>query len=78
MSGKVGKGLQSIGINIANLATSTGQLSFAVGDTTANIDLMDEKTGDMLSTYDVLTKISAYWGSMNTAQKEALGSALAG
>ena len=75
---KVGKGLQSIGINIANAATATGKLSYQVGNTTKTISLLDSATGDMRSTFSVLQDISKDWDNMNNSQKTALSSLLAG
>ena len=75
---KVGKGLQSIGINIANAATETGKLTYQVGNTTRTINLLNSKTGDMRSTFDVLKDISKDWDNMNNSQKTVLASTLAG
>lgn len=75
---KVGKGLQTIGINIAQVATEAGELSYEVGNTTKTISLLDEATGDMRSTFDVLRDISKDWDSMTDAQQTAISNALAG
>lgn len=75
---KVGKGLQTIGINIAQVATEAGELSYEVGNTTKTISLLDETTGDMRSTFDVLSDIAKDWNSMTDAQQTAISNALAG
>lgn len=75
---KVGKGLQTIGINIAQVATEAGELSYEVGNTTKTISLLDEATGDMRSTFDVLSDIAKDWDNMTDAQQTAISNALAG
>ena len=75
---KVGKGLQTIGINIAKVASETGELSYEVGNTTKTIGLLDEATGDMRSTFSVLGDIANDWDNMSDAQKTAISDALAG
>ena len=75
---KVGKGLQTIGINIAQVATEAGELSYEVGNTTKTISLLDETTGDMRSTFDVLSDIAKDWNNMTDAQQTAISNALAG
>lgn len=75
---KVGKGLQTIGINIAKVATEAGELSYEVGNTTKTISLLDEATGDMRSTFDVLSDIAKDWNNMTDAQQTAISNALAG
>lgn len=75
---KVGKGLQTIGINIAKVATEAGELSYEVGNTTKTISLLDETTGDMRSTFDVLSDIAKDWDNMTDAQQTAISNALAG
>lgn len=75
---KVGKGLQTIGINIAQVATEAGELSYEVGNTTKTISLLDETTGDMRSTFAVLSDIAKDWNNMTDAQQTAISNALAG
>lgn len=75
---KVGKGLQTIGINIAQVATEAEELSYEVGNTTKTISLLDEATGDMRSTFDVLSDIAKDWDNMTDAQQTAISNALAG
>ena len=75
---KVGKGLQTIGINIAQVATEAGELSYEVGNTTKTISLLDKATGDMRSTFDVLSDIAKDWDNMTDAQQTAISNALAG
>ena len=75
---KVGKGLQTIGINISQLASSAGELSYEVGNTTKTISLLDETTGDMRSTFSVLQDIAQDWNTMTDAQQTAIASTLGG
>lgn len=77
-AGKVARGLRTIGNNIANLANKNGELSFKVGESTKTLQLFDEQTGEMKSTYQVLSDISASWGDMSDAQKQSLAISLAG
>ena len=77
-AGKVARGLRTIGNNIANLANKNGELSFKVGESTKTLQLFDEQTGEMKSTYQVLSDISASWGDMSDAQRQALAISLAG
>lgn len=77
-AGKVGRGLRSIGANIANLASSAGELSFQVNGATETISLLDEETGDMLSTRAVLEEISKSWENMTNEEKAALAIQLSG
>lgn len=77
-AGKVARGLRTIGNNIANLANKNGELSFKVGESTKTLQLFDEQTGEMKSTYQVLSDISASWGDMSDAQRQSLAISLAG
>ena len=76
--GKVGKGLRTIGLNISKLSTTTGELTYKVGDSTKTLKLMDEATGETASTFDVFKSVSKNWDKMTDAQKQSLGIALAG
>lgn len=77
-AGKVGRGLRSIGANIANLASSAGELSFQVNGATETISLLNKETGDMLSTRAVLEEISKSWEKMTNEEKAALAIQLSG
>lgn len=69
-AGKVGRGLRSIGANISKLATSAGELEYSVNGVSKSLDLIDDQTGDMLNTYQVMERLSKDWGDM-TAQEQA-------
>ena len=60
------------------MAKEAKSFKINVGDTKKTIDLFDESTGEMRSTYDVLKDISSYWDEMSRAQQSALGIQLAG
>lgn len=77
-SGKVARGLRSIGNNIANTAKKTGQLTYAVGNTTKSLNLFDEQTNDLKSTYKVMETLKADWDKMSNSQKQSLAITLAG
>jgi TP901 family phage tail tape measure protein len=76
-SSKVIKGLQTIGINLANAAKKSDTLSISVRGAQKEIQLFGEN-GDILSTYDILKQIAGYWGDMTDAEKTAIASAEAG
>src|SRR5574344_732890 len=75
---KVAKGLRTIGLNIAKTATDRGELNYQLGNTTKNISLLDKSTGDMKSTFQVLSEIAEDWDKMSNAEKTAIGQTLAG
>src|SRR5574344_1915672 len=75
---KVAKGLRTIGLNIAKTATDSGELNYQIGNTTKNISLLDKSTGDMKSTFQVLSEIAEDWDKMSNAEKTAIGQTLAG
>lgn len=77
-SAKVARGLRTIGNNIGNLAQQQKTLAIETQNGTQQIQLFDEATGDMRSTYDILGDIAKQWNNMNNAQKQAIGIALAG
>ena len=77
-AGKVAKGLQTIGINISQLAQKSDTLTISVGGQKKQIELLDKQTGDMLSTYDVLKQISKYWDDMTDSEKTAVAASQAG
>ena len=67
-----------MGNNIANVAQQQKTLAIETQNGTKQIQLFDEATGDMKSTYQILEQISKYWDEMNNSQKQAIGIALAG
>ena len=75
--GKVAKGLRSIGANITNLASASDTFEISVDGATKSIKLINEETGDMLSTYEVLEQISQYWDDMNSSEQSTLALTLA-
>lgn len=75
---KVGKGLQTIGINLSNMAKKSKTLEISVGGATKEIKLYNETTGDILSTFDILKQVSQYWGDMSKAEQTAVASTQAG
>lgn len=74
----VGRGLSTIANRIAAAGEETGKISYEVGNVTKSINVLDEATGDLLPTFDILTKISKDWDNMSNAQQTALAIALAG
>lgn len=77
-AGKVSKGLRTIGNNIANLAQKQKTLDISVNGITKSISLLDEKTGDIKSTFDVLKDIYTNgWNEMTNAEKQSLAISLA-
>lgn len=81
MTGKaqqVGRGLRSIGANIAALASGAGELEFQVNGATKTISLINEETGDMIDTFEALSRIHEYWDEMTASEQAALATTLAG
>lgn len=74
-SGKIARGLRTIGLTISSLANKSSEL--ALGYNNITIALKDSD-GQMRSTYDILKDIAKYWGQMSEAQKQALGLTIAG
>lgn len=72
------RGIQSYGNAIAKLANDSGELSYKVDGVTKSISLLDSTTGDIKSTFVVLSEINKDWNKMSNAEKQALGLALAG
>lgn len=72
------RGIQSYGNAIAKLANDSGELSYKVDGVTKSISLLDSTTGDIKSTFAVLSEINKDWNKMSNAEKQALGLALAG
>ena len=81
MTGKsqqVGRGLRSIGANIASIASSAGELDIQVNGVTKTISLIDEETGDMINTFEALSRVHEYWDEMTNSEQAALSTTLAG
>lgn len=74
-SGKIARGLRTIGLTISSLANKSSEL--ALGYNNITIALKDSE-GQMRSTYDIFGDIAKYWGQMSEAQKQALGLTIAG
>ena len=74
---KVGRGLRSIGVNITKMATQAGELSYSVNGTTKTISLLNDETGDMLNTYEVLSEIKKDWDDMNASEQATLATNIA-
>ena len=81
-SGKVGRGLRSIGLNLAAAAKEADKFEGAHGK--VNIALKDSE-GNLRSTYDILKDLSegtadgsVAWDKLNTAEQTSIGNALAG
>ena len=70
-SGKVARGLSSIGAQIVKMANDTGKLTFKVQGATQSLDLFD-KQGNMLNTFQVLSEIKDSWDKMTTAEQSSL------
>ncbi len=77
-SAQVVRGLTTVGNNIAKAANEAGELSFKVQGVTKSIDLFDQSTGEMKSTYQVFQDLKSSWDDMSQAEKQSLGLALAG
>lgn len=77
-SGKVARGLRTIGIRIADLAKDVGILQYQVNGTTKTISLLNESTGDLKSTFAVFEEINKNWKEMSKSEQQALAVALAG
>lgn len=74
-SGKIARGLRTVGLNISSLANKSSEL--ALGYNNMTVALRDSE-GQMRSTYDILGDIAKYWGQMSEAQKQSLGLTIAG
>lgn len=69
----VGRGISSIGSNLAKMANGAGELSFKVNGTTKSINLLNESTGDMKNTFEILEELSKSWDQMSKAEQTSLG-----
>lgn len=77
-AGKVGRGIRTIGANIVNMAKSAKELEISVDGVKKTVDLYNETTGDMYSTYDVLAQIADNWDKMSASEQSALAIQIAG
>jgi hypothetical protein len=72
---KVGRGLRSIAINIANLAKENDRFQAANG----KVDIALQKSnGEMRSTYDIMNDLGKVWGNLNETEQTSIATALAG
>lgn len=76
-SGKVARGLRTIGANITQLAQGANEFEIQVAGATKSIQLWNEAGTDMLNTYQVLEQISEVWDDMTNAEKSNLAITLA-
>lgn len=74
---RVSRGIVSIGANIVKLADTAGELKYQVDGVTKSIKLFDE-TGELKSTYQVLSEVADGWDKMSTAEQSSLALSLAG
>ena len=71
--GKVANGLRSIGAELVKIANESGELTFKVNGANKSVALINEQTGELISTYDVLDKISSnYWNEMTEQERANL------
>lgn len=71
--GKVANGLRSIGAELVNIANESGALTFKVNGANKSVELINEQTGELVSTYEVLDKISSdYWDKMTEQERANL------
>lgn len=69
-SGKIARGLRTVGLQLANLANKSSELSLGYGNVTV---ALKDSEGQMRSTYDILNEIKDTWDKMSEAQKQSLG-----
>ena len=72
---KVGRGLRSIAINIANLARENEYFEAANGK--VKVALQDSN-GEMRSTYDIMADLGEKWNDLNETEQTAIATSLAG
>lgn len=77
-AGQVSNGLKSVGANIAKLAQESSVLEVKAKGTAHAIDLIDESTGDLKSTFSIMEDLKDAWDDMSQAEKTNLGLKLAG
>lgn len=74
-SGKIARGLRSIGLEIAKQAQTSSELATGYNDVTVALKNQD---GSLRSTFDILSDLYPTWQKMTDAQKSALGISIAG
>lgn len=77
-AGKVARGLRTIGNNFASAAKEADNIEYSVGGVTKSLDLLNEKTGDIKSTFKIFSDLKDDWDSMTNAEKQALAITYAG
>lgn len=77
-AGKVAKGLRSIGNEFANAAQDGNAIEYAVTGVTKQLSLMDAATGDMKSTFQIMSDLKDDWDRMTNAEKQAIAITYAG
>lgn len=77
-AGKVAKGLRSIGNEFANAAQDGNAIEYAVGGVTKQLSLLDAATGDMKSTFQIMSDLKDDWDKMTNAEKQAIAITYAG
>lgn len=77
-AGKVARGLRTIGNNFASAAKEADSIKYSVGGVTKSLDLLNEKTGDIKSTFEIFSDLKDDWDSMTNAEKQALAITYAG
>lgn len=77
-AGKVARGLRTIGNNFASAAKEADSIEYSVGGVTKSLDLLNEKTGDIKSTFEIFSDLKDDWHSMTNAEKQALAITYAG
>ena len=56
----------------------SGKLQAAFDSVGINIEVVDKKTGEMASTFDILKAIAERWDNLTEAQKQNIGELAAG
>ena len=74
-SGKIARGLRTIGLNISAIANKGEDLALGYNNITV---ALKDSNGQMRSTYDILEEIAKYWDEMSEAQRQSLGLTIAG
>lgn len=77
-AGKVARGLRTIGNNFASAAKEADSIEYSVGGVTKSLDLLNEKTGDIKSTFEIFSDLKDDWDSMTNAEKQAIAITYAG
>lgn len=77
-AGKVARGLRTIGNNFASAAKEADSIEYSVGGVTKSLDLLNEKTGDIKSTFEIFSDLKDNWDAMTNAEKQALAITYAG